>query len=72
MSRADDEPIERVKTQQERTLTLIRDIEQRGWKFLEQRGGGDLKDVTAQHLQDKKNDLETLNDMMKAWNAVCA
>ena len=72
MSRADDEPIQRVKAQQERTLTLIRDIEQRGWKFFEQRGGGDLRDVTAQHLQDKKHDLETLNDMMKAWKAVCA
>ena len=72
MSPADDEPIKRVKAQQERTLTLIRDIEQRGWKFFEQHGGGDLRDVTAQHLQEKKHDLETLDDMMKAWKAVCA
>ena len=53
MRRAHDEPTRRARAQQERTLTLIRDIEQRGWKFFEQHGGGDLKDVTAQHLQDK-------------------
>jgi hypothetical protein len=71
MKLQDAEPVARVKAQQERARILIRDIEQNGLKFFEQRGSGDLIDVTSDHLSEKTRDLQTLDDMLKAWRAVC-
>jgi hypothetical protein len=71
MKPQDAEPVARVQAQQDRARTLIRDIEYDGLKFFEQRGSGDLIDVTSEHLREKTRDLQTLDDMLTAWRAVC-
>lgn len=67
----DTERLAHLKSEKDRVLISIQNIEQKGWRLYETRGDDVMMNVTAERLAERMADVQMLDHLLEAWNSVC-
>jgi len=67
-----DDRIKHINEDRDQAIEIIRNIEEKNWRFFESHGNGPMLDVTAQHLLEKRRSIETLDHILDLWKACYA